>query len=113
MREGVGTGRIGDSAGVFIDGEVGSTSRRRSSEDSDGTLEVDEGSDSRHRYHPGSHDTSGYGSLASGERRAESVAWKTPRGHGSSRVLCDDNSEEDRSSGAGLSVGDSPSLTAG
>ena len=39
--------------------------RRRFSVDPDRNLEVDEGSDSRRRYHPGSHITSGNGSLVS------------------------------------------------
>ena len=72
--------------------------RRRSSEDHDCTLKVDAGSDFRRRYRPGCQVTSGYGSLASGGRRAESVAWETPRGCGSSRVRFEDSSDEDRSS---------------
>ena len=53
---------------------------RRSSEDSDRNLEVDKGSDFRRRYHLDSHVTSGYGSMASGGRQAESVAWEIPHG---------------------------------
>ena len=71
--------------------------QRQSSEDPDRTLEVDEESGSRYRYHTDSHVTSGYSSLANGERRAESVAWETPRGRGRSRVRFDDSSEEDHS----------------
>ena len=72
-------------------------SRRRSSEDPVRTLKVDKGSDFRHRYNHGSHVPSGYGSFASGGRRAESVAWETPRGRGISRVPFEVSSEEDRS----------------
>ena len=71
--------------------------QRMSSEDPDRTLEIDKDSEPRHRYHRGSHVTTVCSSLASGKRRAESVAWETPRGRARSRVRFEDSSEEDRS----------------
>ena len=59
--------------------------RRRTSEDPDRILEAGEGSESRRRYRPGIHVTSGHGSLASSERRAQSVTLETTRGRTNSR----------------------------